>query len=257
MYTIRIISTISIFVSFIMRLEQTLKDYGLKEKQIKVYLACLQLGTGSVVKIAQKAGMPRSTVYEILESLRGLGLVTTFLKKKIKYFSAEEPEHMIRFAETKVSILKDALPELNALVGKSRQRPTVRFYQGTEEMKIVLEEMLAEADSVLCFGAPEDLFRELGDYFYKLVERRIKKKIPVRLLALDSARARERKERGPKELRTVKILPRDYEFHGNIWIWKNKIAMFSFTGDLVAVVIESRELADMQKALFENLWERC
>ena len=52
-----------------MRLEQTLKDYGLKEKQIKVYLACLQLGTGSVVKIAQKAGMPRSTVYEILESL--------------------------------------------------------------------------------------------------------------------------------------------------------------------------------------------
>ena len=30
-----------------------------------------------------------------------------------------------------------------------------------------------------------------------------------------------------------------------------------FTGDLVVVVIESRELADMQKALFENLWERC
>jgi len=25
----------------------------------------------------------------------------------------------------------------------------------------------------------------------------------------------------------------------------------------VAVVIESKELADMQKAMFENLWERC
>lgn len=239
-----------------MKLEQTLKDYGLKEKQIKVYLACLQLGTGPVVKIAQKAGMPRSTVYEILESLRGLNLVATFLKKKVQYFSAEEPEHIIRYAETKVNLLKDVLPQLNAMAGEFRRRPTVRFYQGKEEMRIVLEEMTAEADSVLCFGAPEDLFRELGDYFYKFVERRVKKKISVRLLALDSARARERQARGPKELRTVKILPPNYEFHGNIWIWKNKVAMFSFVGDLVAVVIESHELADMQKALFENLWER-
>jgi|SRR3989339_703127 len=240
-----------------MKLEQTLKDYGLKDKQIKVYLACLQLGTGPVVKIAQKAGMPRSTVYEILDTLRGLNLVATFLKKKIKYFSAEEPDHLIHYAETRVNLLKDVLPQLNAMAGEFRKRPTVRFYQGKDEMKIVLEEMLAEADSVLCFGAPEDLFRELGDYFYRLVERRIKKKIPVRLLALDSARARERQTKGPKELRAVKILPPNYEFHGNIWIWKNKIAMFSFVGDLVAVVIESKELADMQKAMFENLWERC
>ena len=41
-------------ICLFMKLEQTLKDYGLKEKQIKVYLACLQLGTGPVVKIAQK-----------------------------------------------------------------------------------------------------------------------------------------------------------------------------------------------------------
>ena len=38
---------------------------------------------------------------------------------------------------------------------------------------------------------------------------------------------------------------------------KRLIKMFSFVGDLVAVVIESKELADMQKAMFENLWERC
>ena len=32
--------------------------------------------------------------------------------------------------------------------------------------------------------------------------------------------------------------------------------MFSFVGDLVAVVIESKELADMEKAMSEHLWER-
>ena len=240
-----------------MKLEQTLKDYGLKDKQIKVYLACLQLGTGPVVKIAQKAGMPRSTVYEILDALRGLGLVSTFLKKKVRYFSAEEPEHLIRYAETKVSLLKDVLPELNALAGKSRQRPSVRLYQGKGQMKLVLEEMLNEADILLSFAAPEDLFRELGDYYLEYVKRRIKRKLPVRLIATDSPKARERQRLGMTELRIVKIVPNVYEYHCNKWIWKNKIAMFSFLGDLVAVVIESKELADMEKAMFEHLWERC
>lgn len=239
-----------------MNLQKQLQNIGLSQKEAVVYLATLELGSASAHKIAEKAGLARSTVYEVLDALLKHGFVSTFRKKTVKYFSAEEPNNVFRLAQTRVDAIREVLPQLNAMAGEFRRRPTVRFYQGTEEMKIVLEEMMAEADSVLCFGAPEDLFRELGDYFYKLVERRVKKKIPVRLLALDSARARERKERGPKELRTVKILPPNYEFHGNIWIWKNKIAMFSFIGDLVAVVIESKELADMQKAMFENLWER-
>ena len=240
-----------------MNLQKQLQNIGLSQKEATVYLATLELGSAGVHKIAEKAGLPRSTVYEVLEALLHHGFVSTFRKKTVKYFSAEEPNNVLRLAQGRADAIKEVLPQLNAMAGEFRRRPTVRFYQGKEEMKIVLEEMLAEADSVLCFGAPEDLFRELGDYFYKLVERRIKKKIPVRLLALDSARARERQTKGPKELRVVKILPPNYQFHGNIWIWKNKIAMFSFAGDLVAVVIESKELADMQKAMFENLWERC
>lgn len=31
--------------------------------------------------------------------------------------------------------------------------------------------------------------------------------------------------------------------------------MFSYINDYVAIVIESKELADMQRAIFENLWE--
>ena len=239
-----------------MKLEQTLKDYGLKEKQIKVYLACLQLGTGPVVKIAQKAGMPRSTVYEILDSLRGLNLVATFLKKKVLYFSAEEPDHIVRYAETKVNLLKDVLPELNALAGKSRQRPSVRFYQGKEQMQIVLDEALDEAKELVAFGVSEDLLNLMGSYHKNFVKIRIRKKIPLRLILRDSPTAHERKRIGQQELRLVKIVPANYDYHGLIYIWKNKIAMFSFAGDLVAVVIESKELADMQKAMFENLWER-
>ncbi|HBU07065.1 MAG TPA: hypothetical protein DEB09_03190 [Candidatus Magasanikbacteria bacterium] len=239
-----------------MNLSKILQSYGLTEKEAKVYLACLELGSAPVQNIARKAMLSRSTVYEVLEHLLLGGFVNTFNKKKIKYFSAEDPQQIIRLAESKVNTLKDALPEMNAIVGQSRKRPTVRFYQGKEQMKMVLEEMLVEADELLSFAAPEDLFRELGDYYLDFVKRRIKQKVAVRLIATDSPRARERQKIGISELRTVKIVPNIFPYHSNKWLWKNKIAMFSFTGDLVAVVIESKELAVMERAMFEHLWTR-
>ncbi len=246
---------LSVLPTLSMKPETVLKNYGLSDKETRVYLACLELGSAPVQRIAQKASLARSTVYAVLEDLRRKSLVSTFQKKKIKYFSAEEPEQVVKLAQIKADALREALPQLNACWGKSRLRPTVRFYQGKEEMKIVLEEILAEADELFTFASPEDLFRELGDYFYSFVEKRVKKKIPVRMIACDSEMTRERKQLGPKELRTVKIVPPTYFYHGNIWIWKNKVAMFSFTGDFVAVVIESKELADIERAMFEYLWD--
>lgn len=239
-----------------MKIGEILQNYGLNEKQVSIYLACLELGSASVQKIAQKANLARSTVYEVLDILKQKGFVSTFMKKKVRYYSAEEPGQVIRLAQQKVDSLKNVLPQLEAMVGYSRKRPTVRFYQGKEQMKVILEEVLDEADIILSFGSAEDLFRELGDYFYEFVKRRIKKKIPVRVVLRDSKKARERKELGPKELRTVKIVLPTQKFQGQTILWKDKIAMFSFTNDFVAIVIESRELSDMQKAMFEYLWEQ-
>jgi sugar-specific transcriptional regulator TrmB len=239
-----------------MNLTKILQSIGLNERQAKIYLASLELGTGSAQKIAGKAGLPRTTVYEVLEHLVHQGFISTFLKKRVKHYSAEDPHQVIRLAESKVNTLKDALPEMNAIVGRDRKRPTVRFYQGKEQMKMVLEEMLVEADELLSFAAPEDLFRELGDWYLDFVKRRIKQKVSVRLIATDSTRARERQRIGLSELRTVKIVPNSFVFHGTKWIWKNKIGMFSFTGDLVCVVTESKELADTERAMFEHLWMR-
>lgn len=238
-----------------MKMETVLQNYGLSEKQAKVYLACLELGSSSVQKIARQAGLARSTVYELLETLRLRGLVSTFMRKHIRHFSAQELVQIVKLAERQVETLKNALPQLEALIGTSRVRPTIRFYQGKEQMKVILEEVLDEAEEMLSFSSAEDLFRELGDYFYEFVKRRLEKKIPARVLLPESNKARERQERGPKELRTVKILPPTYNFHGQTIIWKSKIAMFSFVKDFTAIVIESQELAEMQRALFEYLWD--
>jgi sugar-specific transcriptional regulator TrmB len=208
-----------------MDLEKTLKNYGLSQKQAKIYLACLELGSASVAKISQKAGLARSTSYEVLESLKQQGLVSTFQKKKVQYFSAEEPQRVINLAQEKANLLEQALPQLRAIYGQAKVQPTVRFYQGKQGMKLILDEVLAEAKETLTFSSADDLFATL-EYFPEFVKKRLKRKIPARVILRDSKKARERQRLGPQELRQVKIIPPDYEYHGMIFVAKIQRTMF-------------------------------
>ena len=74
--------------------EKVLKNLGLNDKEIKIYLACLRLGPSPVRKIAQESGVNRGTAYDILRSLIKLGLVSYYHKDKNQYFIAENPEKL-------------------------------------------------------------------------------------------------------------------------------------------------------------------
>jgi len=239
-----------------MNLEKILENYGLTERQAKVYLACLEMGSASVQKISVTAGIPRSTVYEVLDFLRGKGFVSTFQKKRTKYFTAEDPQKIIIQAKGSVEMLEESLPRLRAVYKQAGTQPTVRFYQGKEGMKIILEEMLGEANELRSF-ASEDIFHLFGDWWTKYIQKRIKNKIPVRVIIPESSLAHQRQELGPEQLRTVKIIPKVYEHHGFVLVWKNKVAIFTFKKELMALVIESEEVASVQKSVFEFIWDGC
>src|SRR3989344_1715799 len=112
-----------------MNLEKVLKQYGLNERQARIYLACLELGSSSAQKISKKVDLARSSCYEILEQLKKQNLITAFQKKTVRYFSAEDPRHLIMQTKEKMAILEQALPQLQAVYKTSTTQPTVRFYQ--------------------------------------------------------------------------------------------------------------------------------
>lgn len=240
-----------------MNLEKVLQNYGLTEKQAKIYLACLELGSASVNKISQKSGILRSTSYEILQSLHEMGIVSTFLKKKVRYFSADDPRQIIDIAKQKMEMLENALPQFRAIYGISKTKPTVKFYQGKEQMNLVMEEILKEARELLTFASSDDFFTVLADYCPKFIERRVKNKIPIKAITIDSEKARERKLVGPQILMEVRIIPKAYQHHGLTFIWANKMAMFSFEKDLSVLVVENEELTNTQKSMFNYIWDTC
>ena len=241
-----------------MTLENVLTEYGLKEKHAKVYLACLELGSGSVLKISQKASLPRSTTEVILNALRERGFVSSFKKKTARYFSTEDPKKIIASAKAKTELLEKALPEFRKLYARSNVIPTVRLYHGKEGMKDILNEILEDARSgakeLLSFGSAEHLFDLLGKDFYRFVAARVKTGMIARVILKESEKAWERVRTASKESRQVRLISPDYVHTGIIFVWGTKIAMFSLDTELSVLLLESSELSKTMKMQIDALW---
>ena len=91
---------------------KSLKQIGLKEKEIKVYLIILKLGSLSAQTISSETGIKRTTVYLVLEKLKKIGLVGEIIEKNKKIFFAEKPEKLLKIIQAKKKKWKKKKNEL-------------------------------------------------------------------------------------------------------------------------------------------------
>jgi len=237
-----------------MQIKNVLKQLGLNDRHASIYLACLELGSASIQQISLKSGFARSTCEAVLKHLQEKGFATTFKRKNIKVFSPEDPKKLVSMAKERVQILEESMPEFRARYAQGGLLPAARLYQGESGIKSILQEILDEAKSLRSFGSIDDIYEVLGDYFKKFTEERIKRKIALKVILRDTPLARERQRLGPQQLREVRLVPEEYKYSSVTFIWNEKIAMFSFKEGLIALVIESQELSDIQNGMFDLIW---
>ncbi len=234
---------------------KTLEEYGLKERHAKIYLSLLSIGTGSIQMVSKKCGYARSTCESVLRQLQQKGFVSSFKKKKVCHYNAEDPHQLVDTAEQKAELLRLALPKFIDLYKSHESTPTMRYYEGKAGMRIVLREILDEAKSLICLGSADDLFQTILKYTENFIAERIKRKIHLRVILKDTPFARQRKSVERENLMQVKITSSKHPITSLMYIWNHKVAMFSLQKDIAALVIDSDELTNMQRSMFETMWE--
>jgi sugar-specific transcriptional regulator TrmB len=125
-------------------IELELKKLGLKEKEVKVYLAGLELGPNSIKNIAEKVKIPRPTVYEIVKKLEEKGLFVETKKGKKRLFVAQSPSQILRFLKIKKREIEEKEREFTRIVSileakYSREKEGIRIFQGKEGKKAIIE----------------------------------------------------------------------------------------------------------------------
>ncbi len=242
-------------------MKKLLLELGLSDKESAVLMALLELGSTTVSKIAARAKLNRTTAYDILESLRSLGLVTPVGDKLKKTYVAEPPETLVAYLEkksqdyqSKASQIKSVLPELKALYNEKGTRPRIRFYEGKEGLETVYEDTLTATEPIRAYASVRNMHATLPDYFPKYYQRRAARKIHIRAILPATPEGIDRAKHDYAESRESRLVnPEEFNFSPEINIYDNKVAIMSLAEEF-GVIIESKEIAEAQKKIFELAW---
>jgi len=241
-------------------LKLNLQYLGLSEKETTVYMALLELGKGTVSQISRKAGINRTTGYDILSSLADKRLVNISGKEPKSEFAVEPPEAIVTYLKYQLEETNEQIKKAEALVPELRlvhatqNRPKVKFYEGSEGLKHVYEDTLNSSEPIRAYANVDDMHKGLPNYFPEYYKRRAEKNISIRAIVPKTPSGEERKSHDLEEKREIAFVPPEkYYFSPEINIYDNKVMIASWREKL-GIIIESAEIADAMKKIYELAW---
>lgn len=234
---------------------------GLTETEGKVYMSLLELGGGYVSALARRAKLPRVNCYHTLENLAKKGLASFITKDNVRYYSAEPPQKIANIMEEKAAYAKKILPELLSITNTLALKPKIKYFEGMEGLKNILEDTLTAKKELLGYSNLKGVSDLMGDYISQYAEKKMKKKLKTRVICPSSKEAFQYTKKYypqnfPAEL--IEILyvnPKEFWFEHEITIYDDKVAVISLNPEeQIGMIFESPVYARSQRAIFNLAW---
>jgi sugar-specific transcriptional regulator TrmB len=245
---------------------QELKKIGLSDKEAKIYLASLTRGPETAPTLAKLADIVRPTAYVIIEGLVNKGLMSSVLQDKKTLYNAESPEHILSLLHLQKSELeekerefKKLLPGLEAMANIKGDKPKVRVFEGRAGLQATSEHISKiKTKQIYSFIPLDDLYglfseKELSE---TLTQKRVSKKTKSKVLY--TSKKGTVLTRSSKELlREARHIPANkFPFDCGIDIYDDVIALYTFKGKLMGIIIENQDMASTLKSIFEICWDK-
>lgn len=245
---------------------KNLTDFGLSDKEAKIYLALLELEIAPVQDVAKVAGINRSSAYVVLESLKKQGLVSVSDDKKIQQYIATPPEVLLQTAESRSKnqlVIKeriaDILPDLKALYKGTKQKPKIRVFEGRQGLINALEEILNNKEKIFrIFSSGENIIKILSDYLPDWAQRRCDLNIMLQGICVDNPYSRALMDTKLEKMRTVYVPKEKYPSLVDMVISDDAIGyLVADKTEITTIVLESREIAVAMKGIFDSAWKEA
>lgn len=245
-----------------------LEKLGLGENEALLYSTMLKYPKSTVQELATRSPFPRTMLYYVLGQLSQKGLVSTSKDKWRTLYIAENPERLYEVLaqkekefEKQSRAVREIIPELKNKYRLAGKRPGVRIFEGVEEYKKALEDMVISRPKIIF--AYETLgkkkpgleVRELHEH------RRVVKKIQKNIIFFENKDSMQyltkRKYDDFTQFRSI-----DEEtvkhFNVDLMLYDGKILYVSYDErEPTAILIEDKTLYTMQQNLFLSIWPKA
>ena len=233
-----------------------LKNLGFDEKEAKAYLALLELGTATPLKISQKSDIKRPTTYLVLQALEEKGMVSRVVRGKKTLFAPQHPQKLVAEAELRLKNLQEVVPQLESLFRKEEAGPRIMIYEGIKEIDHAIDEWFAVGGEAVFISTLKLSIAVFPETFRKLELTSLSENFRVREIIDDTEESRKYYEKVSGEFRKVRFLSQKLmPFEVYVAMFGDKVMITSVKKDYFAVAIESEEISRAFRKIYEVLWE--
>lgn len=243
------------------------KPFGLSDEEVKIYLFLLAHGYVSALELSRQLHLGRTKVYRLLDLLKDKGLTEFKLDERGMKFGATHPrklEQLVGQKQAQVNALSQALPslvsQLTALLPHKDQSSKVLYYEGLSGLEQVSFN-ITRADKLLRVFEMSHMSEFLSNEFAEDIRRRL---VANQIVTRDITNQKEFGEYTQidelverySEYRYLdpKLLKIGFE----VLIYNDVYATYTYDSDKIfCVEIYNAQLAEMQKQLFDYVWQQA
>ncbi len=239
---------------------------GLKQDEARLYLLLRENNNLTALQISRKIELPRTRVYRIFDNLLKLGLVTSRLDSRGQRYEAagkEQLEALVAQKEFETKTFKQNLEvlekQLSHLPNMPQMGSKVLYYHGVEGLKQVTWNSLKAKGELLTMEVSDmNAFLDKA-YAEDMRLRFIDNKVKIRTLT-NTAKippwtvvAHEMVEK----YWTIRHIPEKHmKINFEILIYNDVYTLYRYQDeDIFCVEIYNKELAEMQRQVFEFMWK--
>lgn len=236
-----------------------LKNIGLNDSEIKVYLYLLEHGISTPSEISRATGISRSNLHYILQGLWTKELLGRLTKGKRYVYVPKDPSTILKLLDNKRDVANNIIEDLNVLFKSSTQKPTIKFYEGSEEVKQIFEDVLkSKSKEVVGFASTKRLFEVISNDFMTYFGKEMYKRgIFLRDILTSSSKeaAKKSDDRMGIYYKYRFVNEGDgKDFPTDILVWDDFVAIIVLDPSVFATVVENKPLADTYRLQFNIMW---
>ena len=250
-------------------LEESLKQLGFAEKEIKVYLTVLEQGKTTPANIALLTGINRTTVYSIAKELLEKGVIAEDIAGPKSYLVALPPEDLKNLAkkeerdlQTKKILINQVTSELQNFTKNTKYSiPKISFIYEEDLENFLYKQApewnrsIMERDGIWWgFQDPSFVlhYQKWIDWFW---QESAPKNLELKLLSNDTADEQLVAKKG-YERRQIKFWKKGKDFTATTWIAGDYLIMvMTNQHPFYLVQIHDATLAHNMREMFKNIWE--
>jgi HTH-type transcriptional regulator, sugar sensing transcriptional regulator len=237
---------------------------GLNKNEAVIYEYLLKNGDSPAGLIIKKTPLKRGVVYNALASLTKKDLIAERKRNKIAIFSPAHPDKLAELAESReIEIagakraLKSSLPTLVSDFNLISNRPGVRYFEGLDGVKKVLDDTLTAKEVIYSYADVEAVVKYIEDINRSYVKKRDRLKIKKRVITIDSPFLRKYLKNYYKQVTDIRFIDHSlYPFSSVVQIYDGRVAYISLSKkNHSAIIVSDKNIYRTEKSIFDFVWQ--